>query len=75
MNKIIALLVVGSFLFLQGCILSTGKLRYETSNTVILEVKNKPEKQTFKLFISARDKTQFEQIVSNIANILAEWNR
>jgi len=71
MNKIIALLVVGSFLFLQGCILSTGKLRYETSNTVILKV----EKQTFKLSISARDKTQFEQIVSNIANILAEWNK
>jgi len=64
-------IILGLFMCLQGCILSTGKLRYETSNTVVLKV----EKQTFKLFISARDKTQFEQIVSNIANILAEWNR
>jgi len=71
-NLIICILLC---LFLQGCIATGGGIKYETSNTVVLDITNKPEKQTFNLFISARDKTQFEAIVNDIAKLLREWGK
>ncbi len=71
MKKIIILLAL--CFILQGCIFSYGSIKYETSNTVALDIKVEPEKQTFNLFISARDQEQFKEITNNIVKYLKEW--
>jgi len=58
---------------LSGCIATWGGIEYETSNTVVLEIENKPEKSTFNLFISARDTAQFKGIVESVADYLKAW--
>lgn len=71
MKKLIVLIMFG--ILLQGCVASYGGIKYETSNTMILKVKNKPTKQTLNLFISVRDKEHFEKVTENINKLLLNW--
>lgn len=73
MKKIISSLLV--LMLLQGCIISYGPATYETSNTLTIQSKIKPEKQTFTLFLSSRNKEDFDKIVSEIVKIFSSWNK
>ena len=59
----------------QSCIATYSGISYETSNTLTIKTTNKPDRQTFRLFLSARQGEYFEKITSHIIAIFKKWEK